>query len=121
MEQGDTEMRRCRKWAAWLAALLLAAACRPSVETNGPDPAEEADLGVCQTGQEECTDDVASEPAATETVSPTVPPTPMPTATTRVDESLAEQPDDLLAVRDTDWVMGADDALLTLIEYGDFL
>lgn len=114
-------MRRYRKWAALLAALLLTTACRPSVETDGPDPAEEADLGVCQTGQEDCIDEVATEAPATETASPTVAPTPKPTATARAGESPAEQPGDLLAVRDTDWVMGADDALLTLIEYGDYL
>ena len=119
-------MKNLRAWAVLLAALMLTAGCRPAAETDNPDPAEPTAIveaeGTPICGPEE--NDCEEEPAAEETaVEPVERPTTAPTEQT-APEPTAERPvnsgDDPLAVRDTDWVMGADDAFITLLEYGDY-
>lgn len=116
-------MKNLRAWAVLLAALMLTAGCRPAAETDNPGTAEPArtveGTAICVPGENDCEDEPAAEETAVEQVErPTTAPTeqtaPEPTADAPVNY------DDPLAIRDTDWVMGPDDAFITLLEYGDY-
>ncbi len=127
-------MKRGWIWAVLLVALLVISACR-SVEDeaghNGSEAAATEDLGLCQPEDETCVDESAlSETPEEEETAPTKEPEPEETveeapteepadANTEVSESapVVENP---FLVRETDWVMGPDDAFITLIEYGDY-
>jgi hypothetical protein len=126
-------MRRVWIWAILLIALLLVAACRPVAEleetdssSTEPTPAQPA--GVCKPEEEECEDETADETvdettgdetAVEETDEPASSPT-EETASESAAEGETADPDDPFAVQKTDWVMGADEATVTIIEYGDY-
>jgi len=118
-------------WAVLLIALLGVTACRPAADDAAHSASEAAeDLGACLPEEEACVDESAlsqtpeeetapaEEPEREETAEET--PAEEPAATdTEVSES-APVGDDPFAVQETDWVMGPDDAFITLIEYGDY-
>ncbi len=119
-------MKNLRTWAVLLAALMLTAGCRPIAETDNPGTVEptlivEAEgTAICAPGENDCEDEPAAEETAVEQIErPTTAPTeqtaPEPAAETPVNSD-----EDPLAIRDTDWVMGPDDAFITLLEYGDY-
>jgi hypothetical protein len=114
-------------WAVLLVALLAISACRPAADDAGHNASEAAeDLGICQPEDEACVDEsalsatpeaetaTAEEPAPEETVDETP-----ADANTEVPE-IAPPPANPFAVRETDWVMGAEDAFITIIEYADY-
>ena len=118
-------------WAVLLVALLAISACRPAADDGSGNASEAAeDLGICQPEDEACVDEsaltataeaetaTAEEPAPAETVDETPAEEPAG-ANTEVPE-IAPPPANPFAVRETDWVMGAEDAFITIIEYADF-
>ncbi len=112
-------MRRYWIWATLILALALVVGCRPIAAGEEPAATEDVDLGVCKPGEEtgDCDDDTSDE-------EPTAEPAPEPTE--QPAEPVGQDPttetlEDLLALRDTDWVLGADEPVITLIEYGDYL
>ncbi len=119
-------MRRNWIWAILMVALLLVTACRPAVENLGSEESEQIAaelLGACKP-EEECDDETAVEE---EPVEETAEPTAVPEAESRPEEAenaptdaAPSLGDDPLAITDGDWVKGPDDALFTLVEYGDF-
>lgn len=126
-----------KSWAIVMIVLVLIAACTPQTgnkETStGPTDVPVTDSEVCspdggcgdETAAEE-TATITAEPTAEPAVPPTVEPTAKPTAepTQAQQETVAETAvpvEDLLEVQETDWTMGPEDALFTLIEYSDYL
>jgi cyclophilin family peptidyl-prolyl cis-trans isomerase/protein-disulfide isomerase len=114
-------MKRNLSLVLLLVALAVLAACRPAADlgnTATPEPAATEDLGICPPGGDDCEDEgtaTAAEVTAPPTAEPTedkqtADPTPVP----------AEPAQDPLAVRDTDWVKGAEDPVIILIEYTDY-
>ncbi len=104
-------MRRYLTWAALLVALLLAVSCRSAATETTPD----ADPLVLY-----ATAKPATAVPAPATAVPTVKPSADPTAAA-AEPVPAVDLEDPLAVRETDWVMGPPDAIITLLEYGDYL
>jgi len=114
-------MKRNLSLVLLLVALVVITACRPAAglgDTATAEPAATEELGVCPPGGEDCEDEGAGATAEA-TAAPTAEPTadkqaadPSPTP--------AEPPEYPLALRDTDWVTGAKDPVITLIEYSDY-
>jgi hypothetical protein len=110
-------MKRHLAWILLLVALVVITACRPDAgegDVTTEDPAATEDLGLCPPGGDDCEDEEA-DPAAEATAVPT----PEPAAEEGAMGS-AEPDNDPLALRDTDWVMGSEDPVITLIEYSDY-
>jgi hypothetical protein len=120
-------------WAILLVAMLVISACRPAEDDVDRDASETAaaeDLGACQPEDEACVDESVLSATPEEETAPAGEPEPEET----VEETPAEEPvatdaevlestplvDNPFLVRETDWVMGPDDAFITMIEYGDF-
>jgi hypothetical protein len=102
-----------KRWLLLLIALLVITACRPEAGLGDAPtgvPAATEDLGICPPGDEGC-DEVAEATAV---------PTARPTATAQPAAQAPAPIEDPFALRDTDWVKGADDPIITLIEYADF-
>ncbi len=116
-------MKNLKVWAVLVAALMLIVGCRPTGETDIPGTAEltltEDGEAVCEPEDTDCEEEpTAGEAAAEQVEGPTTAP-----AEQAASEQTAEtpvNPDDPFAIRDSDWVMGPDDALITLLEYGDY-
>lgn len=117
-------MKRYGIWAMFLVALLLVVGCRPT-EDGGADDPTTADLEIdaCKPNESDCGDETA-EAEATEAVVteapanvPAATEVPQATEVPPVEIDLGEDP---FAVRETDWVKGPEDAILTLVEYADF-
>lgn len=100
-------MRKVWIWAALVLALLMFTACRPEAGTGA---VATEDLGICKPEDEDCGDEGAEVAEATAT----------PVEETQVVEVPIDLGDDPLAVRETDWVKGPDDAFITILEYADF-
>lgn len=103
-------MRKIWIWAVLVLALLMIAACRPEAGANDSTPSSTEDLGICKPEDEDCDDE------GTETVEATR----APIEETQAVEEPIDLGDDPLAVRDTDWAKGPDDAFFTIMEYADF-
>lgn len=120
-------MKRFWIWASLLLALLLVVGCRSVDDGQAVDPTEEASLGVCQPGEDtsDCDDEGNDEqPVADATTEPTREPTAEPATPVEDPQQNANPTDetnDPMAPRDTDWVLGAENPVITLIEYGDYL
>jgi len=105
-----------KRWLLLLIALLVITACRPEAGLGDAPtgvPAATEDPGICPPGEEGC--DEVAEATAVPTARPTA--TAQPAAQTPAPAGPVEDP---LAPRDTDWVKGADDPVITLIEYSDY-
>jgi hypothetical protein len=92
--------------ALFLAALMLAACGR-----DGSDPAAETDSFSTGTAASA----VTSAPTATQEL-----PTPSDPPTGPLDAPVSASAEQANVVRPGDWVVGPDDAAVTLVEYGDF-
>jgi hypothetical protein len=118
-------MKRNLSLVLLLVALAVITACRPAAglgDTATAEPAATEELGVCPPGGEDCEDEgtgadaeATAVPVADATAKPAedkqaADPSPAP----------AEPVEDPLALRDTDWVKGAKDPVITLIEYSDY-
>lgn len=124
-------MKRAWIWAVLLIALVMISACRPTADSleDGAAAAAE-DLGACQPEDDAC----EVEPAAAETVEESTEPTRETTVEETTGETTPEESaptdtevsegalagDDPFAIQKTDWVLGPEDAFITMIEYGDF-
>ena len=100
-------MRKVWIWAVLVLALLMVSACRPDA---GDTASATEDLGICQPEDEDCGDEVTKTADATEA----------PTRESQVEQEPIDLGENPLAVRDTDWVKGPDDAFITILEYADF-
>jgi cyclophilin family peptidyl-prolyl cis-trans isomerase/protein-disulfide isomerase len=128
-------------WVILVIALVFFTACRSGsgdvVESTPTLPGEEIESEVCLP-DEECGDETEATPVENEnteveepTVQPTVEPTAAPTveATAETVEETVQSgdteeidlPENPLAERETDWAMGSEDAMFTLLEYSDYL
>ena len=101
-----------KRWLLLLIALLVITACRPEAalgDTAGDEPAATEELGLCPPGEEECDDEAEATAVPTAAAQPAEQnPTPV-------------QPvEDPFVLRNTDWIKGPDDAVITLIEYSDY-
>ena len=103
-------------WAVLILALFVVSACRPTAEVDeyNPDAESTVDEGICEPNDESCEDTTAAEA----TPEPTVAPTRAPQATAA---PAIDLPADPLAERPGDWVMGAEEPIVTLLEYSDYL
>ncbi|MBN1317177.1 MAG: peptidylprolyl isomerase [Anaerolineales bacterium] len=123
-----------KSWVVVVIALMLFTACRSGsgVEvTSTPSlPGEETESEVCEPN-EDCSDESESnlveeeseaveEPTAQPTVEPTIEPTKKPDDSD-VSEEIVSPIENPLAERESDWAMGPEDALFTLVEYSDYL
>jgi cyclophilin family peptidyl-prolyl cis-trans isomerase/protein-disulfide isomerase len=115
-------MKRNLSLVLLLVAMAVLAACRPAADpgnTSPPAPAATEELGICPPGGDDCEEEEETGAAA----EATAPPTAVPTEDKQTADPTpvsAEPVDDPLAVRDTDWVKGAEDPVITLIEYTDY-
>jgi hypothetical protein len=112
-------MKRHLSWILLLVALVVITACRPAAEVDEVTteaPAATDELGACQPGGDDCEDE-ETEAATDATAVPTAQPT---TEKEAAEPASAEPVGDPFAIRDTDWVMGAEDPVVTLIEYSDY-
>jgi hypothetical protein len=122
----ENRMRRHVFWLLLLIALAAITACRPE---SGPadlateEPAATDDLGICPPDSEDCEDE-ETEVAAVPTSAPTAEPAPdqgaEETSPAPTSSAPAQPVDDPREIRDTDWVKGAEDPTITLIEYADY-
>ena len=103
--------------ALLLAVVLLLAACSPTA-TPESDPTEAPTEVVTEAPVEESTDEPTEEADATEVAEPTGPLTITPPEEPAVCEMIPDVP--AREVDETDWVKGAEDAEITIIEYADF-
>jgi hypothetical protein len=114
-------MKRNLSLILLLVGLVVITACRPAADpgdTATAEPAATEDLGLCPPGGEDC-----EEESSGATAEATAIPTAIPTAdeqTAETSPTPAGPTEDPLASRDTDWVKGAKDPVITLIEYGDY-
>jgi hypothetical protein len=120
-------MKRYLSLALLLVALVVITACRPQAgrgDTATAEPAATEELGICPPGGADCEDEGAGATTTAEaTAVPTVEPTNQPAADKQTPDpspTPAEPVADPLAIHDTDWVKGAKDPVVTLIEYGDY-
>jgi hypothetical protein len=112
-----------------LLAFLLAACGgelqTPEVEASAQEenPVSEAETSEVSEASEESETNAAAEATASEQPAPTNVGTGEFVSECAISDSLAEGPtqfEELFAVRESDWVVGPEDAAITLIEYGDF-
>lgn len=113
----ENNMRKITVWVALLATLLLFSACR-SEALNTPEA--ETPVDVCVPNEEDCTDE-QNEVETPEVPEATAEPTPTEQAEPTPDVEIEAEADNPFEITSTDWVMGSDDPLITIIEYGDFL
>jgi hypothetical protein len=103
-------MKRYLPWIWLLVALVVITGCRSDAGLEDAAAEATAALGVCPPGGEDCDDESAAAEEATA----------VPAAQTPQQQQAPASAEDPLASRDTDWVKGAEEPLITLIEYADY-
>ena len=119
-------MRRYAFWLLLVITLVAITACRPesgSGDVVTDEPAAADDLGICPPDSEDCEDEeneVAANPTTVPTAEPTREQSAEETSTAPTDSAPAQPVEDPREIRDIDWVKGAEDPTITLIEYADY-
>lgn len=114
-------MKRRLAWILLLVVLAMVTACRPAGSLGDAAKEESAateELGICPPDSEDCDDEESD--VGTEATEVSTPQTTEKEQAAEPDSSPANPTDNPLAPRDTDWVKGAEDPLITLIEYADY-
>lgn len=111
-----------KKWLYGLMLLGVLAACSPAVTQGGPT--EQAVTTETVAVMPTSTPEEALDPTKTpvEDDTPSLPATGLQSECTLVSSlpDPSQENADIFAVRQDDWVLGSEDAAITLVEYGDF-